>query len=74
MKGHRRLLARGWILAAAVVLLIAGHGIILYHVSSHVALSVSIVAGVVILVVIKHLGLLSPLYVLFRRRSRHKSG
>jgi hypothetical protein len=58
------------ILAAAAVVLVAGHGFILYLVSSHIALSATAVSGVVILVVLKHLGLLSPLYALFRRRSR----
>jgi hypothetical protein len=58
------------VLSAGVVALIASHGIILYYVSSHTALSAAVLSGVTILVVIKHLGLLGPLYALFRRRSR----
>ena len=48
--------------------LTAGHGIILYFAWSHVALSAAAMTGVVTLVVLKHLGLLSPLYAMFRRR------
>jgi hypothetical protein len=59
----------------AVATVIAGHGIILYYVSSHMTLSAAVVSGVIILLVIKHLGLaaalLGPLYALVRRRSRH---
>lgn len=54
------------------LILIAGHGIVLYYVSSHMALSAAIVSGVILLVVIKHLGLLGPAYALFRRRARRK--
>jgi hypothetical protein len=70
MTGHRRLLTRPWILLVAVAILIAGHGIVLYYVSAHTALSAAVLSSVIILVVIKHLGLLAPLFVLFRRRSR----
>jgi len=51
------------------VLLIAGHGILFYFVSSHATLSAAMAAGVIILIAAKHLGLLAPLYGLFRRRS-----
>lgn len=56
MKNHSRLLRHTWLVAAAVVVLIAGHGIISYYVFSHAALSVAVVSGSIILVVIKHLG------------------
>jgi membrane protein YdbS with pleckstrin-like domain len=72
MKRHGRLRARAWMLMAGVVILVAGHGVILYYVSSHVALSAAVVSGVIILVVIKHLGLLGPVSALFRRRARRK--
>jgi hypothetical protein len=55
-------------MAAAV--LIASHGFILYYVSSYMALSAAAISGLIILLVIKHLGLLGPLYALFRWRSR----
>ncbi len=70
MKGHSPLSMPFWMALAGVVVLIAGHGIILYYVSSHAGLSAAVIAGVVVLIVVKHLGLLGPLYVLFRRRSR----
>ena len=70
MKGNSRVHMRLWVVLVGVVVLIAGHGIILYYVSSHTALSAAIVSGVIVLVVVKHLGLLGPLYALFRHRSR----
>jgi hypothetical protein len=70
MKLHSRPRMLAWILLVGVIILIAGHGIFLYYISSHMALSAAVVSGVIILVVIKHLGLLGPLYILFRRRFR----
>ncbi len=55
-------------LAVLVTALLAGHGAILYYVSSHVMLSAAVLSGAIILLVIKHLGLLGPLYALWRRR------
>ena len=54
--------------ATLAAVLIAGHGIILYYASSHLALSAGLVSGLILLIVIKHLGLLSPVYALLRRR------
>jgi hypothetical protein len=48
--------------------LLAGHGAILYYVSSHVMLSVAVLSSAILLLVIKHVGLLGSLYVPFRRR------
>jgi hypothetical protein len=59
MNGPRHLRARIW-MPVAIVTLIAGHGIILYYVSSHLALSAAAVAVLIVLVVIKHLGWLAP--------------
>jgi hypothetical protein len=53
-------------LLAIVGISIAAHGAILTYVSSHA--TVSIAAAAVILVVIKHLGLLGPLLAWLRRR------
>jgi hypothetical protein len=50
-------------------LLIAAHGF-LYRALSNVALPVVLVSGVIILIAMKHLGLLGLLYARFRRRSR----
>ena len=66
MKDHGRL----WIIVAGAAVLIAGHGVILYYVSSHMAVSVAATVGVIALVVIKHLGLLGPLYALARKALR----
>ena len=66
MKHHSRL----WIALAGAVVLIAGHGVILYYVSSHMALSAAAIAGVIALVAVKHLGLLGPLYALVRKALR----
>ena len=73
MRRHSALRARAWMLVLGAFILIAGHGIILYYVTSHVALSGTVVSGAIILIVIKHLGLLAPVYALFRRRRRNVS-
>jgi hypothetical protein len=72
MRGHSRLRGRAWPLLVGAIILIAGHGIVLYYFASHVALSAAIVSGVIILVVIKHLGLMGPVYALFRRYCRRR--
>ena len=70
MKGHSRLLTLRWMLALGAVVLIAGHAVIFYYILRHRTLSAALVSGAIILVVINHVGLLGPLYALFRRRSR----
>ena len=71
MKGHRRLLTRTWMVPVAALMLIGGH-IVLPYFWAHTALSATVVPGVILLMVIKHLGLLAvlfgPLRALFRRR------
>ena len=67
----RRLFKSSWMLAGGAVALIAAHATILRYVLPHAALSAVVVSGVIILVVIKHLGLLGSLFALFRRQSRH---
>jgi len=57
-------------LAIAVIALIAGHGAILTYAVSYVAVSAGVAAGVTVLIVIKHLGVLAPIYALLRRRFR----
>jgi ubiquinone/menaquinone biosynthesis C-methylase UbiE len=70
MSGHNRLRVRLWMAMLGVVVLIAGHGTILYYVSSHTPLSVAIFSVVIVLVVVRHVGLLSILHALFQRWSR----
>lgn len=71
MNGHRRWLTRTWMLPMVAVVLVAGH-IILPYLLSHTALSAAVVSGVIVLMVVKHLGLLAvllgPLRAHFRRR------
>ena len=62
---------RVWMAAGLAILLIAVHGSILYYASSHMAVSAGIIAGIVVLIVIKHLGLLGPAFALFRRCRRN---
>jgi hypothetical protein len=70
MNKRPHLLARRrvWMLPVLVIVLLAGHGVLLYYVSSHVMLSAAVLSGAIILLVIKHLGLVGPLYALLRRR------
>jgi hypothetical protein len=60
------------VLLVGAVVLIAGHGVILYYVASHIAVPTAIVFGLIVLVVLKHLGFLASLYGVFRRRFRRK--
>ena len=64
------MLARPWLLLALAIVLISSHGLVLRYALQHKSLSAATVAGVTILVVMTHLGLLSRLYAIFRRRSR----
>jgi hypothetical protein len=62
-------------LPVLLVGLLAGHGLILYYVSPHVALPDAALLGAVILLVMKHVGLFGQLYALIRRRrSRNEPG
>jgi hypothetical protein len=66
---HRRF----WILPVLVVVLLAGHGVMLYYGFSHVIPSAAALSGAILLLVIKHLGLLGPVSAWFRRR-RSRNG
>lgn len=70
MNEHTLLRGRTRIFLLIAVILIGGHGIILYYFSSNLALSAAAIWGVTILVVIKRLGWLGRWFVVFRRRSR----
>jgi len=71
MTGRSHRFRRPWMLLAGAVALIAAHVTILRHVLPHTAMSAAIVSGVILVVVIKHLGLPGSLFALFRRQSRH---
>jgi hypothetical protein len=66
---HRRF----WIPPVLLVVLLAGHGIILYYGFSHVIPAAAVLSGAIILLVIKHLGLLGRVSAWFRRR-RSRNG
>ena len=68
LTGHSLTRGRVWIVAVLAVVFIAVHGSILYYASSHMALSAGVVTGIVVLIIIKHLGFLGPAFALFRRR------
>ncbi len=70
MTAHNRMLARRWVLLAAAGVLIASHAMVLRYVLQHKSLSAAMVTGLMLLVVMMHLGLLSRLYALFRGRVR----
>ena len=72
MKGHNRLPTRRWMLLLGAVVLIAAH-VIFFNRLRHAGMSLAVVAGLVLLAIAKHLGLLGPLYSLLRRRSRNKT-
>ena len=65
---HRLPRGRAGVLLVLVAVLLAVHVFVLYQVSSHLKLTAAVLAAAVILVVIKHVGLLGPLSALFRRR------
>ena len=67
---HNRILTRPWLLLAAATVLIASHALILRFALQHKGLSAAMVAGLTLLVVMLHLGLLNRLYALFPRRTR----
>jgi uncharacterized membrane protein YhaH (DUF805 family) len=71
MNGHSRLFPRSWVLALVLIALVGGHGI-LFYVFSHEGLAASVASGLILLVVIKHPGLLSPLYAVLCRRFRDR--
>jgi hypothetical protein len=68
---HRVPLARKRILSVLVIALIAGHGLILYQLHSHLASTA--VVGLIILVLLKHFGVFGPIYAFFRRSSRRET-
>ena len=69
MSVHPKLNARGWIVLVIAAIAIAGHGFVLFLVSSHIKLLSSVViGGLAALVILKHIGIASPFAALIRRR------
>lgn len=69
---QRRLLTRIVILFGAVAL-VAGHGAFLYYLRVHMGLSFGALGGLILLLLVKHLGLLAPAFARLRRRSSIKA-
>jgi hypothetical protein len=67
MKVFSRIFERPGAMIAAVVILFAAHGLAFYFLR-HLALSAAVVSGIVVLVVVKHIGVFGSLYALFRKR------
>ena len=65
---HDRSLKKNWMLAVLVITLIAVHVVMFYHVISRMAWSV--VLGLVLLILLKHIGFFGPIYAFLKRRSR----
>jgi hypothetical protein len=72
LTGHRFTRGRIWLLAVIALVLIAGHGFILYTASKHLALSAGLIGGAALLIIIKHLGFVGPVFALFRRYRRKR--
>jgi len=66
MKPQGRRMTHRLILLAAICLFAAAHGAILFYMSWHATVSIAVAA--LILLVIRHLGLLGPLFAWFRCR------
>lgn len=64
-------IARHWMLLSGVVLLVILHLWGLRYFLSHARVSSTVLAGALILLAIKHWGLLGSLYGLLRRRTRN---
>ena len=68
MTGHSRVLVRPWKLVIAVLVL--GAHIVFLHRVRHAGLSLTVMAGLVVLLIGKHIGVFGSLYGLLRRRNR----
>ena len=64
---HVRGLKYGAVALLASVLVV-GHGIVLYRLSLHMARGIAL--GLILLVLLKHLGLFGPIYGLLKRHSQ----
>jgi hypothetical protein len=64
---HRLGFGRAWLWPALAIVLLAGHGAILYAVSLRLPLWAGVLSGVAVLLVLWHVGLLGRLYSRLRR-------
>jgi hypothetical protein len=70
MKGHTRWRTRSSMAPFGIVVLVAFHALF-FNRLLQAGVSLAVVAGLALLAIAKHLGLLGSLYGLLRRRSRH---
>jgi len=70
MTGHNRTPTSRSLLLVLAVVLIFSHALVLRYALQHRSLSAAMAVGVVILVVMTHVGLLGRLYALLKRRFR----
>ena len=68
---RENLITRHWILLVGIGLLVVLHLWGLRYLLLHARLSSTVLAGALILIAIKHWGLLGSVYTLLRRRSRN---
>jgi fatty-acid desaturase len=68
MQPHGSFLKRIWLLP---ILVVAAHVVVLYRVFSRMAWTVAV--GLLVLLALKHIGAIGSIYVMFRRRWRHRS-
>lgn len=64
---HGRL-QKNRIFVALVIILIAAHGVVFYHVISRMTWSIVLV--LVLLILLKHIGCFGPIYAFLKRRVR----
>ena len=72
LTGHNLTRGRIWLIAVIALVLIAGHGVILYTAAKHLTLSAGLVGWIAVLIIVKHLGFLGPVFALFRRLPRKR--
>lgn len=69
MKADSRLITHPLLLVVGGVALIAGH-VVFFNRLWHAGVSLAVVSGLLLVMIVKHLGVFGSLYGLFRRRSQ----
>ena len=69
MKAHSRLITHPLLLVVGGVVLIAVH-VVFFNRLWHAGASLAVVSGLLLVMIVKHLGVFGSLYGLFRRRSQ----
>jgi len=57
----------------AIGLLVAAHLFVVYKVSAHLTIPAGLLAGVAVVLLVKHLGLFGSIYALYRSRFRRQT-